>query len=1651
MSARIAPASLVLLALVGCGAGSAPPAPPPAAAEGAARPPATRPGWLAEVREAVAAGEYRIRGQGTTFEAVNRLQGLRARWSRGELGVAARTGHGADRAETIKLRTVGLVGRGGARAAAGPHHLGDCGGLAVKDENGQCLRRLERAGNGLVERWENRPDGLAHSFLVSPPPAGARPGADGWLAIEVAVTGARVELAAGSTSAELIGKGGQRLRYAGLAAWDADEKRLPVRMRRAAGGIRLEVDDRGARYPLLVDPVLTAGAWTSEGNQADAGVTMVVAGAGDVNNDGFDDVLVSFPRYDGGGTDAGVVYLYFGSGTGPDTTADWTSQGTSAAGAAAASADSRFGNSIAGAGDVNNDGFADVIIGQPRFSNGQTFEGRAYLFPGSAAGLPAVPAWTVESDQANAFLGLTVAGLGDINGPAGGASFDDVAVTAGSFDSNGLTDNGRVLVYLGAAGGLAAAPSDTIDGAFSAFGLGTLAASAGDVNGDGRSDVILASPYYSNGEMDEGIAYVHLGRADGTLERTGAFTFETNEAGAPITSVAGVGDVNGDGYADVALGVPGKNNGVSDEGAVLFFAGSASGLVAVPTILGSSDGGSSFGVTVAGPGDVNGDGYADIAVGAYRRDTPGLANVGSVTLIAGSRGGPAITAATLADTILYGIAAEDNLGNALAGAGDVNGDGYADVIAGSTGADNGQANEGRASIYFGSANTSGLRALSDLGIESNTAGAGLGTALSAAGDLNGDGFGDFVVAAPSFGGANNGTVFVHLGAVGGPDGTADGTLTGPAGAGFGEAVAAAGDVNGDGFADLLVGAPNFGDGQVDEGRIYLYPGASGGITAATVPVTFDSNVAGALLGSAVGAADVNGDGLSDVAAGAPGLANGQVGEGRVYVLRGSLAGLTTASPITVESDLALSRFGAALAGVGDVNADGYADLAVGAPGYSNGEIGEGRLYIYPGSAAGLGAPITREVDVAGAALGTSVAGAGDADENGYADVIAGAPGSNSGAGVVYVYEATAAGVTDTPFSYASAVAGASLGAAVAGAGDLDNDGVGDVVVGAPGYANGQAGEGALYVFLSGGTVLPGMPSAIIEGGTADLRLGSAVAGAGDLNGDGVSDVVVGAPGYASGQAGEGRALVHLGNTNGRPYRLRALRPGTSTPVQAGNVVPSSMAAFDIAIFATGPLGITNVRLETEVKPVGVPFDGNGTVLDPGFTSTGLAGVTLTRSVTGLAGRTRYHFRARLHYDPAQRTLLGLTTPWINGGALGDAGGVHLRTDGVGLGTACTMASDCGSGFCVDGVCCDTDCGGGATGDCRACTMAAGGTLASGICSDRAVAATCSDGNGCTAADTCQAGGVCQPGTAVTCTAMSQCHDLGVCNPATGMCTNPTKADGTTCNDNSMCTTGETCQAGACASGTATVCPPMSTCHDPGVCNPGTGTCSTPVKADGSSCSDGNLCTQTDTCTAGVCNGANPVTCAAPNACQDPGTCVAATGLCSYPPKPDGTACSDGNLCTGTDVCTAGSCVGPAVDCNDGNVCTTDTCVLATGCVRTPVVGCVPTDGGADASGDGPRDGAGDGAGDASGDGARDGASGDARPADGATGDARDAARDTTSADRPADTRASDGGASIRRVGGGGGCDCDVGRGQGTLQAPLLLLGLGLIWYRRRRR
>jgi MYXO-CTERM domain-containing protein len=232
-----------------------------------------------------------------------------------------------------------------------------------------------------------------------------------------------------------------------------------------------------------------------------------------------------------------------------------------------------------------------------------------------------------------------------------------------------------------------------------------------------------------------------------------------------------------------------------------------------------------------------------------------------------------------------------------------------------------------------------------------------------------------------------------------------------------------------------------------------------------------------------------------------------------------------------------------------------------------------------------------------------------------------------------------------------------------------------------------------------------------------------------------------------------------------------------------------------------------------------------------------------------------------------------------------------------LGAACGAAGDCLSGFCVDGVCCSSACD---TGACDACSSAAGAKV-DGEC-ELLTGAPCDDGDACSQVDSCNAG-ACLGNSPVVCAAADTCHEAGTCDPATGVCSSPVKPDGSACDDGSACSKADACQAGMCVGSDPVICPAADQCREAGICDPATGLCDNPAKADGSPCDDGKACTAGDTCQMGEC-APGAAKCPAPDECHTEGLCDAATGECIFDVLPDGTPCPGG-------ACANGECAGSA--------------------------------------------------------------------------------------------------------------------------------------------
>jgi hypothetical protein len=375
----------------------------------------------------------------------------------------------------------------------------------------------------------------------------------------------------------------------------------------------------------------------------------------------------------------------------------------------------RFGTSVAWAGDVNNDGIDDIIVGAPGNSAGGTSAGRAYVYSGAAGAL----LYTFTGAAAQDFFGQSVSGAGDVNGDG----FADVIVGAYWNDAGGV-DAGRAYVYSGQTGALIR----TLTGQAAGDRFGISVASAGDVNSDGYDDVIVGAYQNDAGGVDAGRAYVYSG-LNGSL----LWTLTGAAAGDWFGySVSGAGDVNDDGYADIVVGA--RNNAAGGIAAGRAYVYSGATGVLLHTFTGAAAG-DEFGISVSGAGDMDKDGFTDLIIGAWRNDAGG-AEAGRAYVYSGQMG-------TLMRTFTA-QAANDRFGFSVAGAGDVNGDGYADLMVGARDNDAGGQDAGRVYVYSGL--TGALLSI----YTGTTAGEGVGTSVDGGGKIGPDSYADLLIGASGY-------------------------------------------------------------------------------------------------------------------------------------------------------------------------------------------------------------------------------------------------------------------------------------------------------------------------------------------------------------------------------------------------------------------------------------------------------------------------------------------------------------------------------------------------------------------------------------------------------------------------------------------------------------------------------------------------------------------------------------------------------------------------------------------------------------------------------------------------------------------------------------------------------------------------------------
>ncbi|MCF2490952.1 FG-GAP-like repeat-containing protein [Dyadobacter sp. CY347] len=1186
------------------------------------------------IQQSLAKREYNISydEEKKTLQSPNRKHGLRAYYKPGQLTVNNRV-DSAGYNFSLRLTNEGVYADGNKLLAPQPDAALD-----------HADNKLQIKHKGFTEEFVNNEEGVRQNFIIKSAPKATKE-----LQVRLSAKGLKIkdlennelqfysENEKGQVTGSLI--------YKDIKCWDADGKTLPATLKYEDGLVMLSVNVLQAAYPVTIDPIVVNGNAANanamvESNQLNAWMGGVVASAGDVNGDGYSDVMVAASMYDNGESNEGVVFLYNGSASGINTAAPVILE--------ANQKDARFGAFVSSAGDINKDGFSDIIIGAHMFKNGQNNEGAAFVYYGSAQGISKAPSLVLESNQPEANMGNAVGLAGDVNGDG----YSDVVVSARAY-SNGQSKEGVVFVYHGSAAGLNTTPVLIEQNQPNAM-FGFCATGAGDVNGDGYSDILVGARLFDKGQADEGAVFIYHGSALGISSGAVATVLGSNQANAYLGhSVASAGDVNGDGYSDIVVGASMYDKGQTNEGAAFVHYGSAQGVnIAAAIVLEKNQAEAQMGYSVASAGDVNGDGYADVIVGAMFYDN-GQNNEGAAFIYQGSATGLSATPVS----ILEGNQAGAQFGSNVSSAGDVNGDGYSDVLVGAILYDKGQGDEGAAFVWFGMAE--GVSASLGLHLEINQPGAMFGSYVSSAGDLNGDGYGDVAISAFYYdnGQTSEGAIFIFHGSAAGLDVVPNQILeSNQENASMGS-TSSAGDINGDGYGDLIVGIPLFGGN--DAGAVFLYTGSPAGINSNIKTIIYGKQEDDAYFGNSVSCVgDVNGDGFSDIIIGSPGLlVSLPADQGAAFVYHGSPNGINKDAAniiLTANACGNWCNYGNEVSGGGDINNDGYGDVIVGSTYYSNGESNEGAVYIYYGSAVGLNINLKTIVESnrENSGMGSSIE-VGDLNGDGYFDLALGAPEYSNGQhseGAVFIYYGSINGFDKSPQILESNRINGWMGN-VGIPGDINGDGYADLVVGSLFYSDSHLDEGAAFLFNGSSVGVNPTYSLMIEGNQDNALMGSSVAGAGDINGDGYDDIIIGSREYSKGQIDEGAAFVFYGNKNrGLQNNLRLYNSNLTTPI---NQTQKAKNNFGAGFYAKSFLGRNKGKLVWETKASGQGFSkgANNVITNStmssgsqnAYASLGLTGTELKSVIAKQGPSTKV--RVRVKYDPALALTGQLYGPW----------------------------------------------------------------------------------------------------------------------------------------------------------------------------------------------------------------------------------------------------------------------------------------------------------------------------------------------------------------------------------------------------------------------
>ncbi|WP_193323708.1 MBG domain-containing protein [Marinifilum sp. N1E240] len=713
----------------------------------------------------------------------------------------------------------------------------------------------------------------------------------------------------------------------------------------------------------------------------------------------------------------------------------------------------------------------------------------------------------------NSGLGLCTDIVGDINNDG----YDDIAITG----RDSYYPTSRVFIYYGGKE-FDDTPDLILEGDLGDASFGDAVSGAGDINQDGYDDIIVGSDEHNS---NTGKAYIFYGGAemDNVADLVLSGEGPEHHFGYGISRT---GDINNDGYADVMIGAYGYN---SNTGRVYIYYGGVTMDDVPDLILTGESPGDRYGTIISEAGDINNDEYADILIGAYGYSS----NTGRVYVYHGGE-----SMSTTPDLILTGETEGGNFGISISEIGDANNDGFDDFVVGGRS----YYSDRRTFLYYGGLDMDNHydnylvedNALSGYNKRILVSGAGdvnkdgyddvvslyysldhkkcriyihlgrerlnnypdltitedsyyNGFRLTTGGDINGDGYDDLLFGHGAYD-YYNGRVLLYYGSDE-MDNVADFEILGEGKENaFGKSVSSAGDVNNDGFEDMLIGAQGF---NKNTGRAYIYYGGIEMDFTPDVIMTGSEGVNTYFGNSVAGIGDVNNDGFDDVMIGAEAYVSNK---GRAYIFFGG-TDMDSKPDVILTGEEINNYFGCSFAGAGDVNNDGFDDVLVGAYGYNS----KGRSYLFYGGSTMDNTPdLIMNTTINNNNFGLVVSGAGDLNKDGFDDFAIGALNGTE----IYFGGSSMDNVSDVSISEGKA---SEFGKSVSKAGDVNKDGFDDIIVGD--YSI-NSNTGRTYIFY-GGTEMDNIPDVTLTGKGGDSYFGESVAGGGDINKDGYDDIAIG--------------------------------------------------------------------------------------------------------------------------------------------------------------------------------------------------------------------------------------------------------------------------------------------------------------------------------------------------------------------------------------------------------------------------------------------------------------------------------------------------------------------------------------------------------------